>query len=269
MSEEIVQLKPNLYGIGIDLKALWRRFRTQARNPMEIVASRFVEAFEQHGIAVTQIPRLLPAINLGQLALPVNLLPALTDEVLEAASALFGIRREWLEGASEQIYPHRYCYKAPHNFFEELHSLAPAARMLPVRAFTTDKELDYRKSSNQRLELVLVESAGWLGDEEIERYRPFSDGWDWGYERTRLELKAIIASYGSVVPLFQVSQKAIDALYLGEIFPKALLRGSLCTNPSLEDYCMPLSRNVHARETEELEQVAIYRKAIVIKASAR
>ncbi|RCS30163.1 hypothetical protein DEO45_08875 [Rhodanobacter denitrificans] len=191
------------------------------------------------------------------------MLTALTDEVLEAASALFGVRREWLEGASERIYPLRHCYKSPHRFFEELRSLAPPAMILPVRAFTTDKHLDYRKWGSQRLELVLVERAGWLGDdEEIERYRPFSDGWEWGYERTRLELKAIVANYGHPVPLFQVSRKAMDALYSGEIFPRALLQGPLCTDPSLEDYCMPVSQNRQARETEELEEVAVYRKAI-------
>lgn len=30
-SEEILELKPNLYGVGIDLRALWRRWKSQTR----------------------------------------------------------------------------------------------------------------------------------------------------------------------------------------------------------------------------------------------
>lgn len=148
MTDEILQLKPNFRGVGLNFKALLRRWRKLPCNPIDITAARFIELFDQHGVAVTQIPRLLPAINLAQLASPAHLLIALTDEVLEAASALFGNRREWLEGTSHRIYPHRYCYKSPRRFFDELHSLAPASMNLPVRAFTPDKDFDYRKSSS-------------------------------------------------------------------------------------------------------------------------
>lgn len=262
MGNDIFQFKPNFHGIGIDFNALWKRVRKQPASPVEKVAARFVELFDQHGVAVTQIPRLLPAIGLATLASPASLLAALTPEVLETAWALFGVRREWLEGTSEQIYEHRFCYKMPHQFFEELTTLAPPAMLAPVRAFTTNKRLDYRSTHSQRLELVLVERVDWLGDIEIVRYRPFSDGWEWGYERTRLELKAIVASYGAPVPLFKVSSEEIDSLYSGEIFPGRLFRSALLTNPSLEDYCMPANRNVHAREVDELDQVAMYREAI-------
>lgn len=64
------------------------------------------------------------------------------------------------------------------------------------------------------------------------------------------------------MPLFEVSAKEMESLYAGEIFPARLFRSALLTNPSLEDYCMPASRNVHAREIEELDKVAIYRKVI-------
>lgn len=32
-SEDVVQLKPTIYGIGIDLKALWRKLRGKQRAP--------------------------------------------------------------------------------------------------------------------------------------------------------------------------------------------------------------------------------------------
>jgi hypothetical protein len=232
---------------------------------VEKVSLRFVELFGQHGIAVTQIPRFFPDVNLAHLASPELLASALSSDLLEAACALFGVRREWLEGESDQIYEHRWCYKTPTRFFEELAQLAPAASIAPVRAFTTEKHLDYRRAASQRLELVIAETAGWLGEEEIERYRPFSDGWEWTYGNMRIELKAIIASFGAPVPLYQVSAKEIERLYSGSIFPRSLLRGPLCTHPSLEDFCMPLHRNVHAKEVEELDEVDAYRTAAGLK----
>lgn len=252
---DIFQIKPSFYGIGIDLIALWKRIRRQPPSGVEKVALRFIELFEQHGVVVTQIPRLLPGIDLAQMSSPASLLPTLTNDVLSAACALFGVRREWLEGASEQIYEHRYCYKSPARFFDELTSIERPAMVAPVRALTTQKQLDLGAPTSQRIELVMVEIAGWLGDEAIESYRPFSDGWEWGYPPCRLQLKAMIREYGSPVPLFQVTQGEMDLLYSGGIIPKSLMRGALCTDPSLEDYCMSFERNRQAREVEELDEV--------------
>jgi hypothetical protein len=255
---DIFQIKPSFYGVGIDLIALWKRIRRQPPNVVEKVALRFIELFEQHGVVVTQIPKLLPGIELAQLSSPASLLPALTNDVLNAACTLFGVRREWLEGASEQIYEHRYCYKSPTRFFDELASIERRAMVAPVRALTTQKQLDLHAPTSQRVELVMVEVAGWLGDEAIESYRPFSDGWEWGYPPCRLQLKAMIREYGSPVPLFQVTQREMDLIYLGGIIPKSLMCGALCTDPSLEDYCMSFERNRQAREVEELEEVISY-----------
>lgn len=173
MGNDIFQFKPNFHGIGVDFNALWKKVRKQPASPFEKVAARFVELFAHHGVAVTQIPRLLPSIGLAQLVSPASLLAALTPEVLQKACALFGVRYEWIEGTSDQIYEHRFCYKVSYQFFEELDALAPAAMIAPVRAFTTDKQLDYRSSNSQRLELVLVERIAWMGDIEVVRYRPF------------------------------------------------------------------------------------------------
>lgn len=106
----------------------------------------------------------------------------------------------------------------------------------------------------------MVEIAGWLGDEAIESYRPFSDGWEWGYPHCRLQLKAMIREYGSPVPLFQVTQREMDLIYSGGIVPKSLMRSGFCTDPSLDDYCMCLERNRQARELEELDEVISYQR---------
>lgn len=255
MANDLFLVRPHFHGVGIDLVEAWRRWKGRKPSDIERVAVRFVELFDAHDVAVTQIPRLIPEITLAQLASPSGLLPALTGDVLDTACTLFGIRREWLEGQGDRIYDSSYCYKSPERFFAELKQLSSPATIAPVRAVATVDSLDYRSSAVQRVELVMVETAAWIGDEEIERFRVFSDGWDWRYPECRIQLKAMIRAYREPVPLYTVTPKEIEAWYAGEVVPRALMRGALCTSPSLEDYCMSMQENRQAKEIEELGAV--------------
>ena len=89
----------------------------------------------------------------------------------------------------------------------------------------------------------------------------FSDGFDWGYEGCRLQIKAMIRAYGRPVPLYVTDADQIEDLYAGHVVPANLMRGALCTSPSLEDYCMRRDENRHAVESEELETVYAYMQA--------
>jgi len=62
-------------------------------NPINLIYQRFFQVFEDHGVAVSQIPRLLPQIKLSDLKSEDALLQALNHEVFEHTAQLFGIRR--------------------------------------------------------------------------------------------------------------------------------------------------------------------------------
>ena len=258
MANDLFLVRPHFHGVGIDLVEAWRRWKGRKPSNIERVAIRFVELFDAHGVAVTQIPWLIPEITLAQLASPSDLLPALTGDVLDTACTLFGIRREWLEGQGDRTYDSSYCYKFPERFFADLKQLSSPAMIAPVRAVAAADSLDYRSRAIQRVELVMVETAGLIGDETIERFRVFSDGWDWGYQECRIQLKAIVRAYGQPVPLYKVKPEEIEKLYAGTIVPRMLMRGALCTTPSLEDYCMSVSENMQAKEVDELDDVIRY-----------
>lgn len=243
--------------------SLWDRFRkfwrTNREPAPDSVESRFVKLFEDHGVHRNQIPRLLASdLKLSDLRDDVTLLAALSDSHLAAACELFGVRREWLEGESPRMYETRWCYKAPSNLLTELSRLGSPPEIAPLRAVATSLPLDNRSSVGHRVELILVETAGWLGEKEIPRFRVFSDGFNWIYEESRLQIKAMLRAYGRPVPLYEVTTKQIENLYAGYIVPAALLRGSLCTSPSLEDYCMRHDENRHAKDVGELHQVYEY-----------
>ncbi|MBY0498519.1 MAG: hypothetical protein K2P74_02730 [Nitrosomonas sp.] len=87
-------------------------------NKVNLIRQRFFQVFEDHGIAVSQILRLLPQIQLNDLKSGDSLLQVLNHYVLEQTTQLFGIRRLWLEGVDDQIYELHNCYKHPEIFFK-------------------------------------------------------------------------------------------------------------------------------------------------------
>lgn len=235
-------------------------------SPVAIVGERFLQVFIQHGVRATQIPRLLPSISLAALVSPESLLAALTPKVIDDTARLFGIRSSWLEGVTDQIYDTHYCYKAPARFFELLSQTPREPCSFPVRALTSMNTLDCHAGREQPIALVLVEpiSAPENPDElhPIARYHIWCDDWDWGYEKSRVQLKAMIRIVDQVlnerVPLYHIERTVLEEIRSGRKIPRAYLLGSLLTNPSLEDYANNQAEHGQAKETEELPFVLAY-----------
>jgi len=91
------------------------RFMTagKAAQGPALVAKRFIQLFDDHGVLLTQIPHFLPQVGLDALSSTEKLLPALTSPILDRTAKLFGVQREWLDGVSENIYRCRHCHKTP------------------------------------------------------------------------------------------------------------------------------------------------------------
>lgn len=257
MGDEIVQLKPNVYGIGIDLKALARLWRSGAGQKDVGIASRFLQVFASHGLQPGHIPRLIPSLRYSDLTNEQALLSALTPELVDAVGKLFGVRPEWIVGIDECKYETAYCYKSPQRLFDVLDGLVEAPS-LPLLAISTVKVLDKNSCVPQRVELVTVEKVTTLGDTEVHRYRPFADGWDWSHAGCRIQLKAMVRSFGRPVPLYKVTIEQMEAFYSGQIFPQALVSGPRITDPSLEDYALSSAESHVSKEGEEIPLVLRY-----------
>lgn len=263
MSEEIFEIKPGFGGISVNVRALLRRFgKKDPHDPVTVVAQRFLQLFVDHGVTVTQIPRLIPNISLDKLKSTDALLPALTSDVLESAAALFGVSLSWLEGVDDCIYEPLFCYKQPHLFFEELAALKMPSSGFAVRALTATKVLDARNDWTQQLALVLVEKAKDLGSDEIPRYRIFGEEWDWSHPPSRLQLKAMARLFFTIyhrpVPVHLVKPEKLQAIIDGNCVPHDILQGCLLTNPSLEDFALASGEIAQAKETDELPAVLDY-----------
>lgn len=100
--------------VSFNVNKLWQSFAGKTKNnPVNIVARRFLQVFNDHGVQTTQIPRLLQAIKLDDLKSEDALVAMLTHDVLDQTARLFGIRVEWLEGVDDKIYEPLACYKRP------------------------------------------------------------------------------------------------------------------------------------------------------------
>lgn len=235
-------------------------FFRECNNSSLVVTTRFLQVFREHGVTETQIPNLLPAISLAAIASPEKLLEALTPKVIEQTSQLFGIRREWLEGVADKIYDLNCCYKVPERLFERLASIN--ADHYSLRILSTHKQLDRHSTEDQRLALILVENIASLGEQEINRYHIFADGWCWNYEPTRIQVKAMARifhrQFRRPIPIFQVGREVIDKLEVGGLVPHKFVQGSMCPDPCLEDYVLDKGESYVAKEVDELPQVLDY-----------
>jgi len=263
MSDDIIEIKPTLGPVTIDLIALLRKLAGGPKpDPVAVVAKRFVELFAAHGVAVTQIQHFLPQLTLDKVQKPEMLLGALTPDVLEQAAQLFKIRRTWLEGVDNQIYDCAFCYQVPKAFFEELATVPITHEYVPVRGLFCTETLDCRNPTSQPIALVLIEKIRELGDTEIFRYRVFHDDWDWNYPKSRIQLKAMVRVMEQLhlgpVPLDLVKPAIVEQVQEGKMIPRPYLLRAPTSDPSLEDYACTEQEHAQAKECDELPYVQKY-----------
>jgi hypothetical protein len=156
--------------------------------PAESVATRFIRLFEAHGVHRNQISRVL-----GHGLAPVHLqsdeslMPVLTDVMLDAAARQFAIRRDWLDGASDQIYPLHDFYKKPKEFGQFIAELRRQSKgaLRGVVLVATSEEFE------DTALVVLEQEIGVVGDRPLYRYH-LCNNWHFAYWKARAYLTACV-----------------------------------------------------------------------------
>lgn len=248
------------------MKTLFQRIaKKSTSHPLSIVAQRFIQAFNDHGVQSAQIPRLMPQIKLNDLQSESSLLTALTPELLDHTAKYFGISIKWLEGASDKIYEYQSCYKQPEIFLNLFAAIQDRKWVddigISFRVLVASKKLDGSSDTYQPLVPVLVEKIAQLGDEPIYRYIIFNDGFDWSHPPARIQLKAMARmAYlhgGTVSPLLVVKSEVLERILEGEMIPRDFLHRGLVSTPSLEDFALSAESPL-AKEVAELPDVLAY-----------
>lgn len=230
-----------------------------------IVCQRFLDVFKLHGVATSQIPRLLPKLKLADLQSAEKLIDVLDPELIDQVAKIFGVRVKWIEGVDDQIYDYLASYKEPKVILDQINTVLANGTSKwdqPIRILTTRKKLDRNSDAPQDLAPVVVEKIVDLGEEPVFRYHVYRDGFPWDHPPARIELKAaariIYKRLGITVPLYEISKKEMDALLEGRTIPEFLRDACHVSTPSLEDYALAKTESSSAKEDEELAEVLRY-----------
>ncbi len=154
---------------------------------------RFVELFEGHSVARSQIPGFLEGydieLSLSDLVDDDALLRRIDESLLNRVCEIFGIRREWLDGVDLQIYCGHDFYKHPEQFEEFIKRL---------KANNPDAQFDgvllvpEAPCNHDQALIILQEMIGSIGDKPIYRYY-LCNNWYYSYWKSRVYLTACIA----------------------------------------------------------------------------
>jgi hypothetical protein len=165
----------------------WIRHRKLVQ---QSAARRFMRLFAAHAIHRNQMLRVMGIdATLADVQTDESLLRILTDELLDKAARVFAVRREWLEGASEKIYPTHDFYKQSDRFPEFLDGLLASSYSGALRGMLLVAE-SHGFESNALL--VLEEEIGSLGDKPLCRYH-LCNNWNFDYWKSRAHLTACVA----------------------------------------------------------------------------
>lgn len=152
------------------------------RDPVRAQAARVLRAFEAHGIARTQIARLLPPefrLPMTAFANPQSLREHLTPAFLDWVAKLFLLNRAWLDctdgNQPHSPYPHCF-YKQPGELHRWLQAQTAGHPLdFALYVLKTEPGSPHADSSGN-FALVLQEFVLGLDEGAIARYRRLSDG---------------------------------------------------------------------------------------------
>lgn len=169
---------------------LWERVKSKSKAEPTLV-SRFVEVFEKHGVHRNQIPRFFGhGLTLKNVSSDEKLIEKLTETVLQDACDLFAVRREWLDGVSDEIYDVHHFYKYPaefEKFIQKLNSDSDETGRLWGKVIIPS-------SKNPRSDALffIEELIGYVGNEPISRYH-LTGTWQYDYWKCRAYLAACVS----------------------------------------------------------------------------
>lgn len=201
--------------------SLWDRIAKFVRPPRntETVATRFIRLFESHGVHRNQIPRFIGHdLTLRDVQDEAALLEKLDEQLLELVCEKFAVRREWLDGADEQIYEIHDSYPVPEHFVEFITTLKEENTAGQLSGYLMVPHDAHR---NPDAVLILSEVVGQVGENAIHRYHLCQHP-SFGYWKARAYLTACIAiawKNGIYVKGLRMPYKEIQRMFQGMSLP--------------------------------------------------
>lgn len=253
------------------LERLSRRIGTLSEDSKVLsihsLVDRFIKIYENHDILANQIPAFCDKefdLKLIDFESKASILEILTDDLLNWTCSKFGIQREWIDGSTNSIYKRKDYYKRVSDFIELATNLKSEFDCeFDIFALKRGK-LDNKSEREQYVVLVLRKPIGSLNSKIIYGYIPLSTLWNWGYWRTRYQIKSIFwvcKKLGIDTHGFDMDSKQIIEISSGSVFPKLLIDKIPCGYTwYTEDYIDLPDYSIQAKEIDEVNLVLDYIK---------
>lgn len=163
--------------------------KTPTDDNKNVVARRFIQLFEKHGVHYNQIPQFFGyGLELSDFLDHEKLLAKLTPTTLQAACELFAVRLEWLLGVDDIIYEVHDFYKQPESYAEFLAQLITYNEHRVLAKLVLSSDSSWKEDAL----LVLEERIDFMNNESGVRYH-LCGGWLIKYWKCKPCLTACIA----------------------------------------------------------------------------
>ncbi|KZN56335.1 hypothetical protein N474_11360 [Pseudoalteromonas luteoviolacea CPMOR-2] len=164
---------------------LWRKKNSALNQKLEnrtCPAQRFLDLFEAHGVAKSQVPAFFDrGLTISDCSSPTKLLEKLTDELLQDAANLFAVNIDWLYGTTDEVYNIHQFYKHPEYCKGFVEALKSEGCNLTCYALWPNKSLTFTDSKSA---IVMMEEIGCINDRPIHRLHILG-GWVHSYWKCR------------------------------------------------------------------------------------
>lgn len=186
--------------IAMTLKAVMSATEEPQATEPELMADRFIELFTGHGIAIVDIPDILPtgAMERADLLSRADLVNKLNAETIRYVADLFTVDEEWIKGQSRgpQRKPFRRWYKNVNGFARRLAELEHNYSNVHVyfigdTGLTLEKlkEATENDSSGREVPIgVVIEKTVTVNRLSFQTYEVWESE-RWNYSKCRYDLK--------------------------------------------------------------------------------
>jgi hypothetical protein len=220
-------------------------------NETYALVRRFVEIYKAHGVERTQIPRFLgeeTVLTFADVSTDEKLLHALNEGLLQTTCDRFGVQHEWLDGKDVPIYPYLWFNHDLSSFIDFLLELKKSEST--IQGFAIKRPEDKLRKPKRThgdcddyfVALLFRVELGHWGDhsqDSIWRYYPLGDQIYWGYEKTRMQLKAKVLIASMLGIYFKgcvMEADEIEGIMEGIMFPGPLMEHRSHVGWHPEDY---------------------------------
>jgi hypothetical protein len=226
--------------------------------------NRFLKVYEIHDVAITQIYTFVDKkynLELKDFKDSDSIINIISDDLLNWTASTFGIKREWLDGTDERIYQTRDYYKNIHTAINDFIKLLDKGYEIDVFFLKSSNILNNQSEKDQPIGLIVRMHFDEGFGKKIYKYKIIRTYWNWGYWRTRYQLKALIWLFRKLdidFDGYDIDKKELDGLLSGKVFPQTIVDNLRGVTWYPDDYIDSSDSSIQAKETDERELVYRY-----------